>query len=194
MEGSLSDPEMYGIIPRSAESIFEAVSKPEYENVNVTCSYLEIYNEELGDLLAEEHGNVEEVSITSFSSPSKKKRLEILEGHDGPFCRGLTSVRVETAKDVLDLMMKAQQYRKVGETKMNRHSSRSHCLFTIKVQCKKILKDGGHIDFCGKLNLVDLAGSECAKSAGNSDTPSGVSTNTACRLNLMHATISKPVN
>ncbi len=175
MEGDLTTPEMYGVIPRAAQAIFESVRKPEYAHATVTCSYLEIYNEDLGDLLAEEHGNGEELRLNQLSSPSKKKRLEIMEGNDGPFCRGLKEVEVNSASDVLDLMLKAQQHRKVGETKMNRHSSRSHCLFTIKVKSQKMLKDGGCIDFIGKLHMVDLAGSECAKSASNEKAPSGVS-------------------
>ena len=171
MEGSLASPELYGIIPRSAQAIFEAVEKPQYENTIVTCSYLEIYNEDLGDLLSDD---IE----SKPSSPSKKQKskLEIMEGPDGPFCRGLTDVQVYSASDVYTLMSKAQQLRKVGETKMNRHSSRSHCLFTIKVKSTRRLKGTETIEFCGKLHMVDLAGSECAKSAGLAKSAGGVST------------------
>lgn len=81
-------------------------------------------------------------------------------------CRGLTEKQVNTAEDVLKLMQKAQQQRIVGETKMNKASSRSHCLFTIQVNGKIALIDGdGDMEFNGKLHMVDLAGSECAKSA-----------------------------
>ncbi|KAL7554179.1 hypothetical protein ACHAWF_017567 [Thalassiosira exigua] len=56
----------------------------------------------------------------------------------------------------------------IGETRMNKSSSRSHCLFTIKVHGRIALGRGdGDMEFKGKLHLVDLAGSECAKSAGN---------------------------
>jgi hypothetical protein len=65
-------------------------------------------------------------------------------------------------------MQRAQLRRQVGETKMNKHSSRSHCLFTLKVHSKKIVSaDGSVMECTGKLHLVDLAGSECAKTAGN---------------------------
>ena len=63
------------------------------------------------------------------------------------------------------LMQKAQQQRKIGETKMNKQSSRSHCIFTIRINAKKTLKDGNTLEFNGKLHMVDLAGSECAKTA-----------------------------
>jgi len=55
----------------------------------------------------------------------------------------------------------------VGETRMNKQSSRSHCLFTLKVSSKRTLADGSTMECAGKLHMVDLAGSECAKTAGN---------------------------
>lgn len=180
MEGDLSSPVQYGIIPRSAEAIFDAVSKPDFQQTRVTCSYLEIYNEDLGDLLLVEDSDDQSTSSSGKRpTPSKRNmkkkivKLEILEGAEGPFCRGLTEVEVQSAADVLSLMQRAQQYRKVGETKMNRQSSRSHCLFTIKVESRKKMRDGSIIDFRGKLHMVDLAGSECAKSAGMDKGSSG---------------------
>ncbi len=206
MEGSLSSPELYGVIPRAAKAIFELIQQPTYENASVKCSYLEIYNEELGDLLLDcgdvdryhGHGG-SSVSTGSYSSkstngspsssspipkesgsssrsggggsPSRTNKnghvkLEIMEGPNGPFCRGLTEKNVDTYHDVLTLMQKAQVSRKTGETKMNKHSSRSHCIFTIKVSATRTMKDGSTLEFSGKLHMVDLAGSECAKSAG----------------------------
>lgn len=163
MEGNLESPEDYGIIPRAASKIFESLRKPDFVSTRVTCSYLEIYNEELGDLLVDEcHSN-----HTSLSSAlgSKKTKLEIMEGNNGPFCRGLTEREVQNACDVLSLMQDAQERRKIGETKMNKASSRSHCIFTIKINAVKRLPDGSSFDFSGKLHMVDLAGSEGAKKA-----------------------------
>jgi kinesin family protein 11 len=50
---------------------------------------------------------------------------------------------------------------------MNKHSSRSHCLFTLHVASKRTMKDGATMECSGKLHMVDLAGSECAKTAGS---------------------------
>ena len=62
-------------------------------------------------------------------------------------------------------MQKAQDQRKVGETNMNKQSSRSHCIFTLQVDAKRCLPDGSVFECKGKLHMVDLAGSECAKTA-----------------------------
>ena len=72
MEGSLTSPELYGIIPRSAQAMFDHLKQPQYKEQVVTCSYLEIYNEELRDLLVDSTGGV---------------KMDIMEGKDGTFCR-----------------------------------------------------------------------------------------------------------
>ena len=72
MEGDLSDPVKYGVIPRSTDAIFRALRNKKYESFQVTCSYLEIYNEELCDLLAD---------------PSSATKLEIMNKKSGTFCR-----------------------------------------------------------------------------------------------------------
>lgn len=149
MEGDIDDPDQQGVIPRSAKSIFDALSSPEYTESNVKVSFLEIYNEDLCDLL----------------QPDQTK-LDIMVGKNGPFCRGLSSTTVESADQVLELMRKAQDQRQVGETNMNKQSSRSHCIFTISVNAKRTLPgDNSVLEIAGKLHCVDLAGSECAKSA-----------------------------
>lgn len=166
MEGELNTPEQQGVIPRAAHEIFNSLKQPHYKEASVTCSYLEIYNEELCDLLAD----LDERGCGKNSAGEGGKRsvtkLEIMEGKNGTFCRGLSEKNVFSADDVLQLMQNAQQQRHIGETKMNKHSSRSHCIFTIRVHSNSILPDGGGtMEFHGKLHMVDLAGSECARTA-----------------------------
>ena len=72
MEGDLSDPLKYGVIPRSADAIFRALKSKKYESYRVTCSILEIYNEELCDILAERNSTT---------------KLEIMNRKSGTFCR-----------------------------------------------------------------------------------------------------------
>lgn len=71
MEGNLQSVQEYGVIPRSAVSIFDALEAKQYSDVHVTVSLLEIYNEELCDLL----------------EGGEKQKLAIMEGKQGPFCR-----------------------------------------------------------------------------------------------------------
>jgi hypothetical protein len=75
MEGDLSNPDLHGVIPRSAAAIFQALEHPHYLEKNLCVSFLEIYNEDLCDLLAE------------TGPDAKKPKLDIMEGKNGPFCR-----------------------------------------------------------------------------------------------------------
>ena len=94
MEGNLSSPVEYGIIPRSAQAIFETLKKPEYSSYNVVCSYLEIYNEDLCDLLVDESSSSSSNSTSYPGTPIKggggerrSVKLEIMNGKSGTFCR-----------------------------------------------------------------------------------------------------------
>lgn len=80
MEGDLSKAEMHGVIPRSAEAVFQTLQREEYVSHAVTCSFLEIYNEELCDLIAEPPTN-------NNNGNGKRAKLGIMEGKNGPFCR-----------------------------------------------------------------------------------------------------------
>ncbi|EKX52236.1 hypothetical protein GUITHDRAFT_65383, partial [Guillardia theta CCMP2712] len=157
MEGDLSSENNRGVIPRAAHAIFERLKTEQYVESSVSASYLEIYNEELADLLVDDGKDVK-LQICEDTRPRGK----------GIFVHNLSETIVTSAEDVLRLMQKAQERRRVGETKMNKQSSRSHCLFTLKVHSRKKVDDSGSIMECtGKLHLVDLAGSECAKTAGS---------------------------
>lgn len=154
MEGDLENPESYGIIPRSAEYIFNGLNKSDYVSYCVSISSLEIYNEELRDLLADEE------NIAPYKSPTKSnKPIEIMEGRNGVFCRGLSKIMVDSAEDVLSVIKRSQKHRKVGETKLNMNSSRSHCIYTLHINSKKKVNGRKIFDTHGKLHLVDLAGS-----------------------------------
>ena len=141
MEGDINVDSQRGVIPRSCESIFDQLENSgKFANFKVTVSYLEIYNEELSDLLVE-----------------KGKNLRVCEQRGKIHCMGLSEMKVNSTKEIINIIQKAQERRQVAETKMNRASSRSHCLFTLRVISKEKVKDGV-IEREGKLHLVDLAG------------------------------------
>ena len=113
MEGDLSKSEMHGVIPRSAAAIFSSLEEGElYKEYCVRCSYLEIYNEELADLLLPGESELDN---------KKGTKLEIMMGgKNGPYCRGLSEKVVKSPEDIIEIMRLAKQHRQIGETKMNK--------------------------------------------------------------------------
>jgi len=152
MEGQLDSAEGRGLVPRTAAAVLEALAHPEFTESTVTVSYLEIYNEELSDLLA-----------TAERHP--KLDLKDIGSGRGVCCQGLSEVEVHNMDDILEVVRRAQEKRRVAETRVNARSSRSHSIFTMKVRCQRRVA-GGELENQGKLHLVDLAGSECAKKGG----------------------------
>ncbi|KAE9553381.1 hypothetical protein FO519_003391 [Halicephalobus sp. NKZ332] len=141
MQGDEKVPAQRGIIPRTFEHIFESIATTERTKFLVHASYLEIYNEEVRDLLGED----------------RKTKLEIKEHAErGVYVAGLSMHICHNVRDCEKLMDTGFNNRHVGATLMNKDSSRSHSIFTIYVEA---LSESGSIRM-GKLHLVDLAGSE----------------------------------
>ncbi|GLD96926.1 hypothetical protein PINS_up005609 [Pythium insidiosum] len=148
MEGYSEPPEEKGIIPNSFKHIFDRIAaESNTKQFMVYASYLEIYNEEIRDLLA--------------SDP--KNRLELKENLEtGVYVKDLISRQVTGEAEIDAVMQQGKKNRSVGATLMNQTSSRSHSMFTITVEaCSNAVGVDGKQHICvGKLNLVDLAGSE----------------------------------
>lgn len=160
MQGVQTDPELKGLIPRFTHNLFERVKTEKDGDANklflVTCSYFEIYNEVISDLLD-----------PSAKKNKKTSGLDVKE-HPvlGTYVKGLQEIVVEEASYMDKLISQGMANRHVAATKMNDESSRSHSVFTIKVH-QKDKTDESKSTF-SKVNLVDLAGSERAKSTGAS--------------------------
>ena len=87
----------------------------------VRCSYLEIYNEEIHDLLVEQKKGV--------------KKLDLKEGpSSGVFVKDLTCIIVKSIPEIERAMNFGTNNRKTAATNMNADSSRSHSLFTIYIE------------------------------------------------------------
>jgi kinesin family member 3B len=148
MEGRPDPSHLRGIIPNSFEHIFGHVATSTDQQFLVRASYLEIYNEEIRDLL----------------SKNPKNSLEIKENVDsGVYVKDLTMFVVKNVNEIDHVMQAGKKNRSVGATLMNQTSSRSHSIFTIVIECADTT--GDHIRV-GKLNLVDLAGSERQSKTG----------------------------
>ena len=156
MTGVLGDDELRGIMPRAFDDIFRSIqSDSDQTQFLVRASYLEIYNEEVRDLL----------------SKNPKNRLELHEKVDsGVYVKDLSYFAAKSADEVRKIMYIGSKNRSVGETMMNAHSSRSHSLFTITIERSELGADNKQHIRVGKLNMVDLAGSErIAKTGATGD-------------------------
>ncbi|XP_057298227.1 kinesin-like protein KIF17 [Hydractinia symbiolongicarpus] len=153
MQGIEDPPTQRGIIPRAFEHIFESIQVSDNAKFLVNASYLEIYNEDIRDLLVKDH----------------KQKLEVKENPDrGVYVKDLSMVTCHNVRDMEKVMDRGSQMRSVGATLMNADSSRSHSIFTIYVETCETGADGEEHIRAGKLNLVDLAGSERQAKTGAS--------------------------
>lgn len=155
MEGSWQANEDAGIIPRAIQQIFKTLESGQHE-YTVHVSYLELYNEELYDLL----------------SPDATKTLRIFDdqsGRRGITVQNLEEVIVNSAADIMKILEVATARRQVAETNCNHASSRSHAIFSVNIHTKEITSEGEELLKIGKLNLVDLAGSENVGRSGAKD-------------------------
>mmetsp|Transcript_55981 Transcript_55981/g.77154 ORF Transcript_55981/g.77154 Transcript_55981/m.77154 type:complete len:127 (-) Transcript_55981:1711-2091(-) len=117
-----------GIMPRSFEGIFSEIEQDSMgSQFLVRASYVEIYNEDVRDLL----------------SKNPKNKLDLHEKPDsGVYVKDLSYFACKSSDEIDEVMNIGQKNRSVGETAMNAHSSRSHSLFQITVERSEVGADG----------------------------------------------------
>jgi kinesin family member 11 len=150
--GLLSD--AAGIIPRVLYTLFQKLETDELE-CSVKCSFIELYNEELRDLLSVDDG----IKLKIYDDNNKK-------GHSSTLVQGMEESHIKSASAGIKLLQAGSHKRQVAATKCNDLSSRSHTVFTITTYIKKPGETGEDFICAGKLNLVDLAGSENIQRSG----------------------------
>ncbi|CEM37179.1 unnamed protein product [Vitrella brassicaformis CCMP3155] len=146
------DSETLGIIPRAVNSIFRCMYSSKREDIEfmVKCSYVELHNEDFGDLLDTSYG-------------AKNKAIMIREDTSGQqILLGVKEVEVKKPSEVLRCLEKGNLNRTTGTTLMNEYSSRSHAVFTVTIE--QALPDDKFLS--AKCRFVDLAGSERVKKTG----------------------------
>lgn len=161
-----------GMIPRSVVQIFERAERLKKDGweFKFTASFLEIYNEEIGDLLCRQGGGAAKTGAGGRGGgggggSGGKKKLAVTfddrlkESH----IDGLTVVDIPVADGVARLMQRAAKNRATAATLSNAESSRSHSVFRLYISGEN--KVSGQ-SLKGVLNLVDLAGSERIKTSG----------------------------
>jgi centromeric protein E len=142
-----------GLITLALEDIFEKVAGETDRHYFFTCSYIEIYNEHVYDLLID-------------PTEHKASHLPVVEGSDKEFTvLGLTEQVVTSLTDVTSLVKLGEENRHYASTILNHNSSRSHTIFRLNVRSLEVLMKHPddsfeNITMESVLNFVDLAGSE----------------------------------
>ena len=112
------DPGQRGIVPRACLHIFETLGKETRETPRkVRCTYIEVYNDRLNDLLG---GGTD---------------LKMLESsREGPQIAGVVEEEVSTTQGVMDLLVRGNGRRVVAAMKMNARSSRGHAILSVQAR------------------------------------------------------------
>ena len=146
----LGSPNSPGILPCSLRDVFRYIENNENENIsfNVYCSYIEIYNENIHDLLTDAN------------------YLKLIDDNKyGVVVAGAKRVKINNFNDGIGIKDFGEENRKYRETLINEYSSRSHSIFQIFIESNEIKKENDdNLDYSKNkyscLNLIDLAGSE----------------------------------
>ncbi|XP_066470771.1 kinesin-like protein KIF27 isoform X2 [Tiliqua scincoides] len=155
-----------GIIPRAIQEIFQIITENHNVDFTVKVSYIEVYKEELRDLLELE---------------TSMRDLHIREDEKGnTVIVGAKDCQVESADEVMSLLETGNAARHTSTTQMNEHSSRSHAVFTISIYQQQqpvqtpmavhSAQESSHSSnqlIASKFHFVDLAGSERVTKTGN---------------------------
>lgn len=151
MVGSAAQP---GIMIRTMRDVFQQIEELRAQRqFNVSLSYLEIYNEQIRDLL----------SLTPSSQP-----LALREERDGSMTiAGLSSHSPHTAEEVFSMLERGNTRRTQSATEANAQSSRSHAVLQVTIRSSEITSGTHSRQRVAKLSLIDLAGSERAAVSKN---------------------------
>ncbi|KAJ3153854.1 Kinesin-like protein kif7 [Geranomyces variabilis] len=155
-----AQPDTHGVIPRAVSHIFARIQnltaeEPDMEYA-VSVSFLEIYQEQVRDLLVKADGSaVRELSI-------RQNKIGAMS-----VC-GLLQIPVADVSKALSVLQQGTIARTTGDTQMNEKSSRSHAVFTVTLEQRAVvpLSQKPRVLRISKLSLVDLAGSERLKRTG----------------------------
>uniref|UniRef100_A0A7N0V3Y0 Kinesin motor domain-containing protein n=1 Tax=Kalanchoe fedtschenkoi TaxID=63787 RepID=A0A7N0V3Y0_KALFE len=145
-----------GIVPRLFQMLFSEIQKVQERseeklmNYQCRCSFLEIYNEQIGDLL----------------DPTQRNLQIRDDTKNGIYVENLSEEYVSSYEDVTQILIKGLSTRRVGATSLNSKSSRSHIVFTFIVEswCKGISSNCFSSSKTSRITLVDLAALDNSKS------------------------------
>lgn len=180
LHGSFSEDPNRGLQPRVFDYLFSQIQdlfkEGEREHL-VKCSYFEIYNEQIMDLLNPTAGN-----------------LQVREDlKAGVYIEGITEEITNNSEDAIEVLQKGARNRHVGATNMNQESSRSHSVFSMTIESKQIQEGITNLK-TSKFNFVDLAGSERQKQTAATGTRLKEATNINKSLTVLGSVINALVD
>jgi kinesin family member 18/19 len=149
--GTVHEP---GVIFLTMQELFERISERTEDKVTeVSLSYLEIYNETIRDLLV----------------PGGSKQCLMLreDANQAVSVAGLSSHHPQNVEEVMDMIVRGNEYRTMSPTEANATSSRSHAVLQINVSQKDRNADVNEPHTMATLSIIDLAGSERASATKN---------------------------
>jgi len=143
-----------GIIFMTMQELFEKIQEVQETKVTeITLSYLEIYNETIRDLLVE--------------GGSKQALMLREDANQAVSVAGLSSHRPQNVQEVMDMIVRGNEYRTMSPTEANATSSRSHAVLQINVSSKDRNAAVNEPHTMATLSIIDLAGSERASATKN---------------------------
>ncbi|KAG8533664.1 uncharacterized protein KY384_001405 [Bacidia gigantensis] len=143
-----------GVIFLTMQELFERIGERSDEKVTeISLSYLEIYNETIRDLLV--------------PGGSKQGLMLREDAHQAVSVAGLSSHRPQNVQEVMDIIVRGNEYRTMSPTDANATSSRSHAVLQINIAQKDRNADINEPHTMATLSIIDLAGSERASATKN---------------------------
>lgn len=155
-----------GIVPRAMQQVFDEIElriqeakdknqqAPEFK---VTAQFLELYNEELIDLLDNNCNH----------AANSGKHIKIHQENGTVQVVGAISRQVKTVLEAYECLESGALSRTTASTQMNTQSSRSHAIFTLAIQQSIVASETQDVEtLSAKFHFVDLAGSERLKRTG----------------------------
>ncbi len=143
-----------GVIFLTMQELFERIGEINDEkHTEVSLSYLEIYNETIRDLLV--------------PGGSKQSLMLREDANQAVSVAGLSSHHPQNVQEVMDMIMRGNEYRTMSPTEANATSSRSHAVLQINVSQKDRNADINEPHTMATLSIIDLAGSERASATKN---------------------------
>lgn len=146
-----------GIIPSTITHIFSWIEKLKERGweYKIECQFVEIYNENIVDLLRKNTGSLDD----NGSTTNINNKCEIRHDHENESTTitNATTCILDSKETVEQILKRASKLRSTATTQSNEHSSRSHSIFIIHLKGKNFITQE---ESYGILNLIDLAGSE----------------------------------